>query len=156
MKTTTTSAAAATSVSTTTVTAEPRTPPTLLPETSSGGEFFSPSRNLSCEVDFDYPSGSSSPSSGAYCESISGNFSVTLKTNGTLTQCQQGECIGNAGVGTPVLPYGSAYVVGPFSCLSMMSGVQSALTSGAGFLISRNSVTPLGGAVTVATTTTSS
>ena len=129
-----------------------------MPQTPTGGEFYSPSRNLSCQVDSYAPGGSGAPSeSGAYCESISGGFSLTLNPDGTLTQCTAGTvggCLSNAGVDTPVLAYGTSYVVGPFTCLSKTSGMQCTIATGAGFLISASAVTPLGGAVTVPTTTT--
>jgi hypothetical protein len=114
---------------------------TLAPQTPTGTEFLSPSRNISCEIDY-----VSAPSSltSALCLTISPPRSVTLKPDGTLTECHGVRCLSNAGQGTPTLRYGMSVSLGPFTCLSSTSGVRCTLANGDGFHISSARTMPLG------------
>ncbi len=116
---------------------------TLLPQTPTGTEFLSPSKNISCEIDYNF--GPSSLTS-TLCLTISPPRSVTLKTDSSLTECSGVQCLSNAGVGTPTLPYDSAIHLGPFACQSSTAGVKCTLANGDGFLISSSAVTPVGNA----------
>src|SRR5271163_4536516 len=125
--TTTTSAATSTTSSTS------RTTGTLLPQTSTGTEFLSPSKNISCEIDDNFgPSAITS----TLCLTISPPKSVTLDTAGSLTECTGDECLSNAGENTPTLGYGMSITLGPFTCASSTAGIKCTLASGAGFQIS--------------------
>src|ERR1700728_2187692 len=80
--TTSSSAGGASSTSTTPSTSE--TSGTLVPQTSTGTEFYSPSKNISCEIDDNFgPSAITS----TLCLTISPPKSVTLKTDSSLTEC---------------------------------------------------------------------
>ncbi len=67
-----------------------------------------------------------------------------MSTDGTYTQCQGDNCLGNAGDITPTLQYGQSVSIGPFTCLSTMEGVQCTVSSGTGFLIAKSGVTKVG------------
>ncbi len=116
---------------------------TLVPQTSTGTEFYSPSKNISCEIDSDFgPSATTS----TLCLTISPPKSVTLKTDSSLTECSGVQCLSNAGVDTPTLGYGMSITLGPFTCSSSTAGIKCILGNGDGFLISSSAVTPLGNA----------
>lgn len=131
--TTTTSAAATTST----------TSGTLTPQSSTVSEFYSPSKNISCEIDNGLGSGGTT---GALCLTISPARSATLGTDSTVTECTGVNCLSNAGVNTPVLAYNTSITLGPFTCVSLTTGMQCTLASGAGFLISKSSTLLLGNA----------
>lgn len=104
--------------------------------------FYSPSRHISCEVDFQRAEITDS----AYCQWEDGGtgFSATLSTAGEVTPCLQGSCLGNAGVDTPVLEYGQTAAIGPYVCRSETSGVTCTVTpSGKGFTINQSGITPI-------------
>ena len=138
-----------TSVTTTTA-AVTTTTGTLVPETPTSTEFYSPSQNISCEID---TQGGTNPQDLAYCDTLSPQQSATLTAPSTLTSCTGDLCLANAGVGTPTLPYGYSVTLGSITCLSMTQGMKCTLPSGNGFLIAKAGVTPLG-SVTVTHTTT--
>ena len=124
------------SLTTTTVSGVPT--PFVAMQTATGGEFLSPSGNISCEVNF-------SPSNeGALCLTLQPPRSVNMTVDGTLTQCAGVQCVGNAGVGTPTLAYGTETGVGPFRCVSATTGVTCTVTSGQGFTINTAGITPIG------------
>ena len=128
---------------TTTTSSTPTTttgaPPPLVPmQTTTGGEFVSPSGNISCQVDF------SPATQGALCLTVSPPRSVNMTVEGTLTQCVGVQCLSNAGLGTPTLAYGTATGVGPFRCVSATTGVTCTVTSGKGFTINAAGITPVG------------
>jgi hypothetical protein len=100
-----------------------------------GGEFESPSGNISCEIDF-HERGIPTQ---AYCQTVSPPASVTMSVTGTLKTCSGMLCIGNPALNVITLPYGSSTGVGPFRCLSSTSGV-TCTTSGKGFEISRSGI----------------
>ena len=145
--TTTTTTTTSTSSSSST-----QTTGTLAPQTSTGTEFFSPSKNISCEIDSNFgPSALTS----ALCLTISPPKSVTLDTAGSLTECIGEQCLSNAGENTPTLGYGMSITLGPFTCASSTAGITCTLGNGDGFRISSTAVTPLGSStLALATTTT--
>jgi hypothetical protein len=124
---------------------------TLAPQTSTSSEFYSPSKNISCEIDANF--GTSSQSQ-VLCLTLSPARSVVLMTDSSLTECNGQSCLSNAGVNTPTLAYGQSITLGPFSCISSTAGIKCTLQSGAGFLISTSGVTPQGGATVAASATT--
>jgi hypothetical protein len=102
--------------------------------TVHGGEFLSPSGNISCEIDNGYIG-----LHQVYCQTISPPESVVLSLTGTFKVCKGQQCLGNPGVNTPVLAYGHSTGSGPFRCVSTTAGVTC--TVGAkGFQISRSGV----------------
>ena len=82
---------------------------TLAPETATGTEFLSPSKNISCEIDADFGPSSQSQT---LCLTISPPRSVVLKTDGSLTECSGQQCLSNAGENTPTLAYGQSITLG--------------------------------------------
>ena len=103
-------------------------------QTPAGGEFLSPSGNISCEVDDGYAG-----LHQVYCQTFSPPESVTMSTRGVLKKCTGESCLGNPAVNAPTLPYGSSTGVGPFQCLSATDGV-TCTASGKGFRISRSGI----------------
>ena len=116
---------------------------TVLPQGATSTEFLSPSGNIGCEID-----NGNAGLTQAYCQTVSPPASAVLKADSTLTECSGQNCLGNAGVGTPTLHYGTSVALGPFTCLSTISGVRCTLANGNGFMIAKTGVTPIG-AVTV-------
>jgi hypothetical protein len=108
--------------------------------TSSVPDFFSPSMNIGCELDF----GRTGVPDAAYCQTFTPPQSVTMSTDGTYKTCTGDNCVGNPGMDTPTLAYGQASQVGPFLCLSSPAGV-TCTVSGRGFEIARSGITPVGG-----------
>lgn len=137
--------------STTTSGAVTTTTGTLLPQTASVTEFYSPTMNISCEIDSaNGPAGVNQ----ALCLTLSPAQSATLTASGTLTKCSGETCLSNAGENTPTLSYGASITLGSITCLSLTTGMKCTLSSGAGFTIASSGITPLGN-VTVTTSTTS-
>lgn len=101
-------------------------------QTASGGEFASPTGNITCEVH----------ATLAYCQTGTPAQSVKMGATGKYTTCKGQQCLGNTGDGTPTLAYGTETGVGPFHCESTAKGVSCITTSGKGFLISTSGVTP--------------
>lgn len=99
-------------------------------QTVNEGSFYSPSRNISCEIQSD----------AVRCQTTTPPRFVTMSTNGAFTICSGDNCLGNIGEGTPILAYGATTVVGPFKCVSATSGV-TCTAGGTGFKISRAGVT---------------
>jgi hypothetical protein len=129
--TTSSTTSSTTSVSTTTV--------TVPLETATSGEFYSPSKNISCEID------DTTSLQQVFCQTQSPPQSVTMKVDGTLTKCAGQQCLGNPGENTPSLPYGSATGTGPFRCLSTQQGMSCTVTSGSGFQIAAAGISVTGG-----------
>jgi hypothetical protein len=92
--------------------------------------FYSPSRNISCQILPDT----------LICGSVTPPQFVTMSTSGALTVCTGVTCAGDAGQYTAVLSYGDTTVSGPFKCLSATSGV-TCTVAGKGFEISHSGVT---------------
>lgn len=109
--------------------------------TASVCAFLSPSRNISCEVDYQRDPGIPDE---AYCQTNEPPQSVHLSTGGVVTSCKGVSCLGNAGEGTPVLAYDQTAGVGPFSCTSKADGVTCTVASGHGFTISSAGIASVG------------
>jgi hypothetical protein len=101
--------------------------------------FFSPSRNISCELDQGGAIGSQ-----AYCQTLTPPQNATLYPDGRVVACygaMPSDCLGNAPEGTPVLGYGHSLSLGPFRCTSLKAGARCVVAkSGHGFLISRSGI----------------
>jgi hypothetical protein len=97
---------------------------------ATGGEFLSPSGNISCEVSL----------TSVYCQTGAPARSVTMSATGTYKTCSGVMCLGNPGQDTPTLAYGTATGVGPFLCQSAAAGV-TCTTGGKGFRISTSGIT---------------
>lgn len=108
--------------------------------TASVCAFLSPSRNISCEVNYQR----AGLSDEAYCQTNEPQQSVHLSTAGVVTTCKGVSCLGNAAEGTPTLAYDQSAGVGPFSCTSKPDGVTCTVPSGKGLPISNTGVTPIG------------
>ncbi len=104
-------------------------------QTAAGGEFLSPSGNISCEVDY-HRAGLTK----VYCQTATPARSVTMGAAGRYTTCTGQQCLGNPGTGTPTLAYGTATGAGPFRCESAAAGV-TCVANGRGFRISASGVT---------------
>ncbi len=98
--------------------------------------FLSPSRNISCEIDYQR---SGLPDS-LYCQTFSPLQSVTMATTGAFKTCTGSDCVGNPGEDTPILAYGDTTTIGPFKCISATSGV-TCTAAGTGFEISSSGIT---------------
>jgi len=141
--TTTTAHSTTSSSSASTTSSTAQTSGTLVPQTPTGTEFLSPSKNISCEIDYNFgPSAITS----TLCLTMSPPKSVTLQTDSSLTECTGVNCLSNAGTNTPTLGYGQSITLGPFTCASSTAGVKCTLASGDGFLISSSAITVLGNA----------
>ena len=110
------------------------TTPSPPAQTVHGGEFLSPSGNISCEIDNGYIG-----LHQVYCQTISPPKSVVLSRTGTFKVCKGQQCLGNPAVNTPVLAYGRSTGSGPFRCLSTTAGV-TCTAGGKGFQISRSGI----------------
>ena len=108
--------------------------------TASECAFLSPSRNISCEVNYQR----SGLTDDAYCQTMEPAQSATLSANGVLTPCNGTSCLGNPAENTPTLGYDQTAAVGPFSCTSKQDGVTCTVSSGRGFTISNAGITPVG------------
>jgi hypothetical protein len=109
-------------------------------ETATGGEFLSPSGNISCEIDYRR----AGVTTQAYCQTVTPPRSVTMGPTGSYTTCTGQQCLGNPGTGTPTLAYGTATGAGPFLCESATTGV-TCIAGGRGFRISASGITPVTG-----------
>jgi hypothetical protein len=98
-------------------------------QTAKGGEFVSPSGNVSCEVSL----------TRVYCQTGTPPQSVTMDVTGKDTTCAGQQCLGNPGEGAPALAYGTATGVGPFLCESATVGV-TCTAGGKGFRISTSGI----------------
>ena len=103
--------------------------------------FLAPSRNLSCEIDYQRGSGIAD---GTYCQTNSPPQSVHMSSDGSIRPCTGDSCLGNPGVGTATLAYGQTAGIGPFNCRSETSGVTCTVSSGRGFTISTEGITSVG------------
>lgn len=108
----------------------------LVPMPASGGHFQSPSKNIVCEVYYQF-----SGLTHAYCQAEKPASSVSMDSTGAYQVCTGDQCLGNGGEGTITLPYGKAIAVGPFRCESASTGVTCTVTGGKGFRISNSGIT---------------
>lgn len=105
-------------------------------QTATGGEFASPSGNISCQVGL----------TKVECQTgIPAQSVTTSGIDGTYTTCTGQQCLSNAGDGTPTLAYGTETGVGPFLCESATTGVTCTTTNGRGFQISSSGITSVSG-----------
>ena len=98
--------------------------------------FYSPSKNISCEV-------SSGGERGAYafCQSLQKPRSVTLSEQGTLKVCDGTTCLGDPPEDAFELGYGKTVEVGNFKCTSKQTGMRCTVSpSGNGFELSREAL----------------
>lgn len=102
--------------------------------------FLSPSRNISCEIDYQRRG----IPDEAFCFSISPPQSVTMDAAGVLSRCSGEGCLANPPEGTPSLGYGNTAGAGPFSCRSETDGVTCTVPSGRGFTISNAGIATVG------------
>lgn len=102
--------------------------------------FLSPSRNISCEIDYQRRG----IPDGAFCFSVSPPASVTMDTSGFLSRCAGESCLANPAEGTPILGYGQTMGAGPFTCRSETGGVTCTVVSGRGFTISNAGIAAVG------------
>ena len=103
----------------------------------TAAEFFSPSRNLGCEVSDDVNG------ARAACLSFRPPLDVTMGLDGRLKICRG--CTGNLGEGAFVLAYGKQVTIGRFRCFSMRSGMKCiVIRTGKGFMINAAGVTKVG------------
>lgn len=113
---------------------------TLVPmQTTAGGEFLSPSGNISCEVDYHR-----ADLTQVYCQTVTPARSVTMGVAGSYKTCTGQQCLGNPGTGTPTLAYGTATGAGPFRCTSSAAGI-TCVADGKGFQISTAGIRPVSG-----------
>ncbi|HTW99737.1 MAG TPA: hypothetical protein VMD59_13220 [Acidimicrobiales bacterium] len=103
--------------------------------TAHGEEFLSPSRNISCEIDWHI----ATLPSVAYCQTLSPPRSVTLSPSGGIKTCSGMRCIGNPAENAEVLPYLTSTSAGPFLCTSRIDGVACS-AAGLAFLIARSGI----------------
>jgi len=87
-------------------------------QTATGGEFLSPSGNISCEVN-----NNRAGLTSVYCQTGTPPQSATMDPTGTYTTCTGDQCLGNPDSEAPTLAYGTATGVGPFRCESATTGV---------------------------------
>jgi len=112
----------------------------FIPATTPVYEFYSPSQNISCEIDYVLRGTQS-----VLCTTMSPTQSVVMSAEGSLRTCYGAQCGSNAGVNTPTLAYGDSTGVGPFRCTSTVAAMICTVTSGKGFSISRSGITTING-----------
>ncbi|HEY7622408.1 MAG TPA: hypothetical protein VH834_21740 [Solirubrobacteraceae bacterium] len=108
--------------------------------------FYSPSRNVSCEMN----DGRAQVGSFVYCQSRAHPHSVKMGLDGRLKICRGGtattnRCLGDPGEHTPVLGYGKHITLRHFRCQSGKAGVTcTVIKTGKGFRIDRAGVKRIG------------
>ncbi|WP_309226601.1 MULTISPECIES: hypothetical protein [unclassified Mycolicibacterium] len=102
--------------------------------------FLSPSRNISCEIDYQRPG----IPDGAFCFSVVPPQSAHLTPDGSVSVCNGDSCLANPPVDTPSLAYGNAATRGPITCRSDEPGITCTVPSGRGFVISRSGIERVG------------
>jgi hypothetical protein len=107
--------------------------------------FHSPSHNISCELHLteDKPGWSHPTQTTALCQTEHPPRQVSMP--GAGTPLTQGTAIGNGPVNEGELLYGRSETLGPFTCLSLTTGMRCTVADGQGFEISRPGVTELHG-----------
>lgn len=107
---------------------------------TTSAAFYSPSRNLSCEM-----ADRDARGSYVYCQSVKTPKNVRLSLDGRLKICRGTKCLGNPAENTQILRYGRKMTIGRFACSSQKAGVKcTVIRSGKGFLISRTGVRRIG------------
>jgi hypothetical protein len=108
--------------------------------------FYSPSRNISCEMN----DGRAGVGSYVSCQSWKRPQSVKMGLDGRAKVCHDAStttshCLGNPGEHTPVLGYGRHISLRHFRCSSAQAGVTcTVIKTGKGFRISRTDVKRIG------------
>lgn len=111
-------------------------------QADAGVKFFhSPSGNILCQVSYQRGPGDLD---SAYCVSRYPPQNVSMDPDGVLTVCTGMSCMSNGPTDQENLPYGQSTGLGPFTCLSEVSGMTCTVGSGRGFTISRSGITPVG------------
>jgi hypothetical protein len=112
------------------------------PAAKTSASFYSPSRNVACEMD----DGVTGLRAVVYCQSRAHSHSVQLSAAGAVKICRGSRCLGDPGEHTPVLAYGHQQTVGRFRCQSAPAGVTCTVrATGKGFRIDRTTVHRIGG-----------
>jgi hypothetical protein len=110
--------------------------------TAKDAAFYSPSKNISCEL-HDHGSGA-----GVSCQSFNPPQRATLDTAGRFTSCRGSavRCkVRHPGGAVPTLAYGKRITVGRFHCNSLELGVICVVShSRKGFLIARDGINRVG------------
>jgi len=110
-------------------------------QTASGGVVQSPTGNIACGVYY----GTDITVPEVHCATFSPPQTADMTVNGTVTTCSGSTCaLGNPGVNVPTLAYGAATGVGPFVCVSAITGMTCTVAGGKGFTISRSGVDQIG------------
>lgn len=104
-----------------------------------GGEFVSPTRNVSCEIDWHRVG----LPPRVDCQTLAPPRSVRLSASGAVAVCTGARCVGNPAENAEVLPYLTSLRVGPFLCASRLDGVACSARTSA-FLIARAGITRYG------------
>jgi hypothetical protein len=122
--------------STAATTAGPATTTTTTTTTSTRGSvFLSPSRNIGCEVDWQF----THLGAATLCQTLAPPESVTIAATGAIEKCSGVACVGHPAKSTPVLGYMASTTSGPFLCASRFDGVACS-AGGRAFLISRSGI----------------
>jgi len=114
--------------------------------TRTSAAFYSPSRNISCEMS----DGRAGVGSYVYCQSWKRPQSVKMGLDGRPKVCHDASittphCLGDPGEHTPVLGYGKQVALEHFRCRSAQAGVTcTVIKTGKGFRISRSGVKRVG------------
>jgi uncharacterized protein DUF6636 len=116
------------------------------PAARTSASFYSPSRNISCEIN----DGRQNVGTFVYCQSWKRPESVKMGLDGRLKICRDKStmsphCLGDPGEHTPVLGYGKQVALKRFRCRSQQAGVTcTVIATGKGFQISRTAVRRIG------------
>lgn len=92
-------------------------------------EFYSPTKNISCEID----------PAAQLCLTVNPPQAAHLQPDGTYTTCTGETCLSNAGENTGILAYGTSTSNGTFTCVSRPTGM-TCTASGKGFTISASGI----------------
>ena len=98
--------------------------------------FYSPSHHIDCEM----LTGSYAPRESVYCKTVEPPQSVSMDNTGLFQSCTGMNCLGNEAQGIPTLAYGQTMALGPFKCLSEVTGI-TCTAQGHGFNISASGIT---------------
>ena len=111
------------------------------PGKAKSARFYTPSRNLFCEM-----ADRDARGSYVYCQGFKPPHNVRMSLDGRLKICRGTRCsIGNPAANTPTLGYGKQITVGRFRCRSQRSGITCrVIRSGKGFLIDSKAVRRVG------------
>jgi hypothetical protein len=116
------------------------------PASRTSATFYSPSRNISCEMN----DGRAGVGSFVYCQSLRRPHTVKMGLDGRLKICRDRtitttHCLGNPGEHTPVLGYGKHITLKHFRCESQKAGVRcTVIKTGRGFRIDSAGVRRVG------------